>query len=110
FWARTRRHPAPVVDPELLRLPTYRLAVGTAALFAMVLFANLYLTTKLFAEVWGWSVLRAGLALAPFPVFASIGALVAERLARRHGQRAILLGALGMMTAGTLWFGLTVDD
>ncbi len=110
FLHRTRNHPAPAIDPALFRERTYRIVCAAAALFAMVLFANLFMTTKLFAEVWGWTVLHAGLAIAPLPVLAAVGAQVASRVGGRVGERRLMQLALAATVVGFLWIGLHVDE
>src|SRR4051812_21793438 len=99
FARRSLRHPVPVVEPELLRRRPFALANAAALLFftgfgAMLLSSVLFLT-----EVWGHSVLRAGLEIAPGPAMAALFAVPAGILGRRHGER--LVG-----TAGSLLFAL----
>jgi EmrB/QacA subfamily drug resistance transporter len=95
FAWRSARHPSPVVEPEILRLPGFGLAnaatlVFFAAFGAMVLAAALFLT-----GVWGYSVLKAGLALAPGPVMAAVGSVAGGRIVGAHGPRvAAVPGAL----------------
>jgi EmrB/QacA subfamily drug resistance transporter len=107
FAARSARHPSPVVEPAILRLPGFGLAnaatlVFFAAFGAMVLAAALFLT-----GVWGYSVLKAGLALAPGPVMAAVGSVAGGRIVSRAGVRAAAVpGGLlfaGAMTALAVW-------
>ena len=90
---RSRRHPAPALELPMLRVPSFALAVASAAAFfagfgAMLLAGVLYLT-----QVWGHSVLRAGLELAVGPLLAMLAAVVASRLGPRVGMAH--LGAVG---------------
>ncbi len=68
FWLRSARHAAPIVELPLLRVPAF--AVGTlAALLFTVAFAAMLLTSVLWCqEVWGYSAIRTGLAIAPGPL------------------------------------------
>jgi MFS family permease len=53
--------------------------------------------------VWGWSVLRAGFAVAPGPLIVALLAPVAGRIAARRGQRALLLPGGLIYAAGPTW-------
>ncbi|HWX97406.1 MAG TPA: MFS transporter [Solirubrobacteraceae bacterium] len=104
IWWRGSRHPAPVVDPAMLRVRTFALAVGASVLFfggfgAMLLAGVLFLTS-----VWHESVLTAGLMIAPGPATAALFAVPSARLGARVGYRIPgVLGAL-LFSAGSLWY------
>jgi EmrB/QacA subfamily drug resistance transporter len=92
---RALRHPAPVIDLALFRVRSFAVANVASVLFstafsAMLLAGVLFLTT-----VWHYSILEAGLAVSPGPLFAAAFAPPAGRLADRFGHRAVLVpGAL----------------
>ena len=65
FARRSARHPAPVVEPELLRPRATRAANASVFLFSMAFFAILLGSTLFMTEIWGYSVLQAGLGIAP---------------------------------------------
>src|SRR3954471_3788655 len=104
FWARSKRHPTPVVEPQLLRHRTFALANAAGFLFFMAFGAMLLSSVLFLTGVWHESVLRAGLQIAPGPTMAAIFAVVAGRLGPRYGER--LLGALGglLFAAGGAWW------
>jgi EmrB/QacA subfamily drug resistance transporter len=93
--ARCVTHPRPIVDLALLRIPSFRDgSIGTllfaAAFFSMILGNILFLT-----GVWGYSVLDAGLAVAPGPLASAVVAGPAGSLADRFGHRSVIVpGAL----------------
>lgn len=93
--ARSLRHPRPIVEPELFADRAFRTGnLGTllfsAAFFSVILGNVLFLTS-----VWGYSVLTAGLATLPAPVWTTIVSGPAGRLADRFGHRAVVVpGAL----------------
>ena len=100
---RSRRHPAPVVEPALARTRSVALANASNLLFqcsfaGMVLGGVLFLTT-----VWHQSVLMAGLEIAPGPAIAALFAFPGGVLGQRFGQR--LVGATGalLFAGGGLW-------
>jgi MFS family permease len=95
FAARSARHPAPVIEPSMLRVRNFALANLAAMIFfagfgAMLLAGVLYLT-----QVWDYSILHAGVALSPGPLTAALSA-PSGRLGGRIGQRPI--AALGGLT------------
>lgn len=110
FVAWIRRVPAPLVEPALFRHRSYRaanlamLAFGTA--FAIMFFAVFFYLTA----VWHYSLPQAGLAVTPGPLLVMPTALVAGRLAARHGHRALLTGGAAVFAASGLWFMLVPGD
>src|SRR4051794_30605098 len=108
FIARSARHPAPVVELPMLRVRSFSMAATAAFLFsagfgAMLLGGVLFLT-----QVWGYSVLEAGVAFAPGPFTAAVFALPSGRLGPRVGTH--VLTALGGTTfgLGAVWWALRI--
>ncbi|GAA1933337.1 MFS transporter [Kitasatospora viridis] len=98
FLWRSARHRAPVVELPLLRVPVFAAANATALLFT-VAFAGMLLTSVLWCQqVWGYSALRTGLAVAPGPLLVPPITLTAAPLLRRFG--AGWLAALGLLAFG----------
>ena len=104
IWWRSERHQAPIVEPAMLRVRTFGLAVGASLLFfagfgAMLLSGVLFLT-----GVWHESVLTAGLMLFPGPAMATAFSIPSARLGARFGYR--LPGVVGaiVFAAGSVWF------
>ena len=104
FVVRTLDHPHPALDLTLFGARSFRWAniatlaftIGfTAMFFAQVLFLN---------QVWGYSIVRTGLAMVPGPVVVIVLAPMFGRLAGRVGQRALLVpgGLVYAVSAG--WF------
>ncbi|HEX2084265.1 MAG TPA: DHA2 family efflux MFS transporter permease subunit [Solirubrobacteraceae bacterium] len=109
FWSRTASHPSPVVDRDMLRVRSFALA-NVAALLFFVAFAAMLLAGVLFMTgVWGDSVLRAGLQLAPGPLMAAVFAASAGRAAERVGQRTLAGAGAAVFAAGTLWWLWQLD-
>ncbi|HEV3046054.1 MAG TPA: MFS transporter [Solirubrobacteraceae bacterium] len=104
IWRRSERHPAPIVEPAMLRVRSFGLAVGASLLFfggfgAMLLAGVLFLT-----GVWHESVLTAGLMLFPGPAMATIFSIPSARLGARVGYR--IPGCLGaaLFAGGSIWW------
>ncbi|MDF2824215.1 MAG: transporter [Mycobacterium sp.] len=101
---RSRRHPVPALDLEVLRVPEFALATVMMLTFScgfagMLLVNVLYLTST-----WGWSAQMAGLGLAAGPAVVVAAARLANRVAARLGIGAVAtLGASSFM-AGALWW------
>ncbi|HEY4997097.1 MAG TPA: MFS transporter, partial [Solirubrobacteraceae bacterium] len=110
IWWRSEHHPAPIVEPSMLRVRSFGLAVGASMLFfagfgAMLLSGVLFLTS-----VWHEQVLTAGLMLFPGPAMATAFSVPSARLGARHGYR--LPGVVGslMFAAGSVWFITRTGD
>ena len=103
IW-RAPRHPAPVIEPAILRIRAVALAdLATVFFFsgfgAMILASALFLT-----EVWGHSVLRAGLEITPGPLAAAVFAVPGGLLSAKHGARMVgFAGSLLFAAGGILW-------
>jgi EmrB/QacA subfamily drug resistance transporter len=104
IWWRSEHHEAPVVDPAMLRVRSFGLAVGASLVFfggfgAMLLSGVLFLT-----GVWHESVLTAGLMLFPGPAMATLLSVPSARLGARVGYR--IPGCIGaaMFACGSLWW------
>ncbi len=110
IWWRSERHESPIVDPAMLRVRSFGLAVGGSVLFfagfgAMLLAGVLFLT-----GVWHESVLVAGLMLFPGPAMATVFSIPSARLGARVGYRIPgVLGAL-LFVAGQVWYITQTGD
>jgi len=108
FLRRSARHPAPIVELPLLKVPSFA-AANTAALLFTVAFAGMLLTSVLWCqEAWGYSALRTGLAIAPGPLLVPPVALGSAALVRRLGPgRLAALGTL-LFAGGVGWWTATI--
>jgi EmrB/QacA subfamily drug resistance transporter len=99
FAARSARHAVPVLDPALLRVRAFAWSNVTAVLFSIPFAACLLTTILWMQEVWGYSALETGFAVAPGPLMVPVFAVVAHRFARR-----VPVGYL--VSLGCLLFGI----
>ncbi|MDX6647508.1 MAG: hypothetical protein QOK40_3235 [Miltoncostaeaceae bacterium] len=104
FAVRSARHPAPVVEPALLRSRTTRAANLSVLLFSMAFFGLLLASVLFLTEVWGYSVLEAGLAFAPGPLMVALLSWPAGTLAGRIGARPLALSGVVLFAAGCAWW------
>src|SRR6476659_1185985 len=106
FWRRCRTHPSPVVEPEMLRVRSFALA-GVSSLLFSTAFAAMLLAGVLFMTgVWGFSVLKAGLCLAPGPAMAATFATITGRLPLRIAPGTLAALGMGVFACGVgvwLW-------
>jgi EmrB/QacA subfamily drug resistance transporter len=105
---RCARHPAPVLELRLFRGRSFStgnvgaLLLGTS-FFGLVLANSLYLT-----QVWGYSVLKAGLAIAPGPLASATAAVVAARFTDRVDPRRFILPGALISAAAAVWLATQV--
>jgi EmrB/QacA subfamily drug resistance transporter len=104
LWRRSSHHETPVIEPDMLRVRSFGLAVGGSVLFfagfgAMLLAGVLFLT-----GVWHEGVLTAGLMLFPGPAMATTFSVPSARLGARVGYR--LPGMVGavLFALGSVWY------
>ncbi|SON60028.1 putative NTE family protein [Mycobacterium simulans] len=104
FAMSSRHHPAPLVEPALLRIRSFVAGSGLTAVASAGFYAYL-LTHVLFLKyVWGYTLLEAGLAVAPAAFVAAVVAALLGRVADRHGYR-VIVGVGALIWAGSLlWY------
>jgi EmrB/QacA subfamily drug resistance transporter len=110
LWWRSERHPAPVIEPSMLRVRRFGLAVGASVLF-FAGFGTMLLSGVLFLTgVWHEDVLSAGLMLFPGPAMATVFSIPSARLGARFGYR--LPGVVGaiLFAAGSVWYITQTGD
>lgn len=104
FVMSSRSHPTPLIEPALLRIRSFT-AGNALTLIASAGFYAYLLTHVLFLNyVWGYNLLRAGLAVAPAAFVAAVVAAVLGRVADRHGYRLIIIAGALTWTGSLLWY------
>ena len=83
FWLRSSRHPLPVIEPSLLRVRAFAWANLTTVIFSIAFAMNLLANILWMQQVWGYSALRTGLAIAPGPLMVPVFAAIAQAVAHR---------------------------
>jgi EmrB/QacA subfamily drug resistance transporter len=105
---RSLRHPAPVIEPALLRVRSFAMACLAALVFFLGFSAFLLSSVLFLTEVWHTSELMAGLMLAPAPLTATLISARTSGLIQRLGHaRTGALGAV-LVAAANGWFLLRV--
>ena len=109
FIWRCARVPNPLVDLSLFEARNFRWANAATAVFA-VGFNAMFLGNVLFmTRVWGYSILRAGLAIAVGPAIVAVTAPFFGRLAAKVGQRRLLVPGGLVWAAGGLCLLATAE-
>jgi EmrB/QacA subfamily drug resistance transporter len=104
FVRRSARHPAPVIEPHLLRLPAFSTATAANVVFGTAFGAMLLMVTLWCQDVWGWSALRTGLGIAPGPLLVPFFAVGAGPLARRIGPGPVAALGCAIYAAGCVFW------
>ncbi|MFD4429128.1 MFS transporter [Nocardia sp. NPDC058497] len=107
-WSSARHH-SPVVDPALLRAPNFSLATANSLVF-QIAFAGMLLSVTLWAQnVWGWSALQTGAAIAPGPLVVPFVAIAAGKLINRIGAGPVIAAGGLAFGGGLLWWARAAE-
>ena len=109
FWWRSTRHPAPVIEPHLFRLPAFGTATAAGLLFGTAFGAMLLLVTLWCQDVWGWSALKAGLAVAPGPLMVPFLSVGAGPLARKVGPGPVAAAGCAIYAGGCVFWRMSLQ-
>lgn len=109
FVWRAFHHPAPVVDPALLKVRTFFWANASALLFCVAFGAILPSVVLRLESYAGFSPLATGFAVAPGPLMVPIFAVIGQRLTRHVpvgvvvslGNALVGVGAVVMAVSAT---------
>ncbi len=110
FARHCRTSADPFVDPKLFGVRPFLGATLVMGPFSMA-FGAMLLSVALWAQTaWGWSALRAGLAIAPGPLLVPLVSLtVAGRAIERFGHAAVITAGLLLFSAGIVAWALGLD-
>ncbi|HVT71170.1 MAG TPA: MFS transporter, partial [Trebonia sp.] len=108
FARRSARHPAPVIEPYLLRQPVFATATAANVVFGISFGAMLLLVTLWCQDVWGWSALRTGLGVAPGPLLVPFWSIAAGPIARRIGPGPVAAVGCAVYAAGCVFWRLNL--
>jgi EmrB/QacA subfamily drug resistance transporter len=109
FLVRCGRHPRPLIELSLLRIPSYGTATAAVFLFSLG-FAAMLLSNVLWCQtVWHYSALKTGLAIAPGPAMVPALAVGAGPLVRRFGAGIVAAAGNVVFAGGLLWRVLAAD-
>ena len=104
FVLSSRRHRSPLLDPALLRIPSFSVASVATVVAGLGFYAYLLTNILWLQYVWGYDVLRAGLALVPGALVAAVVAAELGPLAERHGYRVFVVPGALVWAGAYLWY------
>jgi EmrB/QacA subfamily drug resistance transporter len=102
FAWRSGHHPSPVIEPALLRVRAFAWSNVTAVAFTVGFAANLLLSILWMQDVWHYSAIETGLAVAPGPMMVPLFSIVAGVVIRRFGVGAATAIGCVVFAAGVL--------
>jgi EmrB/QacA subfamily drug resistance transporter len=98
---RSTKHAVPAVETTLWRSPTFLRANIAAMTYGAALFTWLLVGVLVLTQQWGYSVLKAGLAMSPGALVASATAIIGARVGERFGPKIIaIVGSLTIFAVG----------
>jgi EmrB/QacA subfamily drug resistance transporter len=107
FVLHCLRHSNPLLDRDLFRRRSFSGASVVATLYSVAFGALLLSLVLWFQNVWHWSAVHTGLAIAPGPLMVLPTALLlAERLIARFGTGVVIAIGASLFAIGTLWFAV----
>ena len=108
FLARSAHHPSPVFELDLLRSRSFAVSTLAALLFSAAFGAMLLSIVLWSQDIWHWSALRTGLAIAPGPLMVPLWSVIAGRLIPRLGPGAVISLGSAVFSLGVLWWAAVV--
>jgi EmrB/QacA subfamily drug resistance transporter len=107
FVLHCLHHRNPLLDRDLFRRRSFTGASIVVTAFSIA-FGGFLLSLVLWNQnVWHWSALQTGLAIAPGPfVVLPTALLIVERLIIRVGPGVVIAIGASLFTAGAIWFAL----
>jgi EmrB/QacA subfamily drug resistance transporter len=110
FVVQQRRTQAPVLDLELFKIRNFAWGNAATLAFSMAFTAMFFSSILFLTQVWNYSTITAGLAVAPGPMIVAVLAPVMGTLAGRIGQRPMLITGGLLFAAGGAWRLVMLGD
>jgi len=108
FVRSSRRHPRPLVAPELVRVRSFAVANAASTVAGLGFYAYLLTNVLWLQYVWRYDVLEAGLALVPAAVVAAVTAAVLGPVAERRGFAVVAVPGALTWALAYVWYATTV--
>ncbi len=102
--ASSRRHASPILDPALLRIRGFFVSNLVVLLAGLGLYTYLLTHILWLHLVWGYSLVVAGLSVAPGAVVTMLTAEMFGRLADRFGPRAVVVPGALVWAGAFVWY------
>jgi EmrB/QacA subfamily drug resistance transporter len=109
FVVHCARHHNPLIEPALFRVRSFSGASVVALVFSAAFGAMLLSIVVWEQNDWGWSALKAGLAIAPGPIMVPLFSFfVAGRLIARFGAAVVIGLGSTVFAAGVVWWATAI--
>ncbi|MFI5427014.1 MFS transporter [Aeromicrobium sp. UC242_57] len=103
FVWQSRRHVSPVIHPALLRVRTFRYTNLAMLTFNIAFAARLLVGILWLQQIWGYSALRTGFAIAAGPALVPVTAVLTHRLLpSMSAARLVAIGSV-LCALGNIW-------
>lgn len=103
FSRRSLHHPEPLVNLRVLGVRSFVVTAATAAIFGVAGGATWFLYPLFMRQVWGYSILRTGIAMSPGAVVMVLVTLLSVPVATRIGYRRSLFLGASIAVFGVAW-------
>lgn len=103
FWVQSRRHPSPVISPALLRVRSFRFANLAMLAFNVAFAAQLLVGILWLQQIWSYSSLRTGFAVAVGPVMVPITAALSHRFLPDVTPARLVAAGSVVCAVGNVW-------
>jgi MFS family permease len=100
LWRTERAGKEPLLHLRLFRNRAANLGLGTQLVQWLTMQGTFFVTSVFLQEVHGYSAIRTGLALTPATAGILLSSASAERFARRHPQRWLVIAGFAITVAG----------
>ncbi len=104
FALSSKAHRSPLLDPALLRIPSFGIASLATVVAGLGFYAYLLTNILWLQYIWDYSVLEAGLALVPGALVAAVVAARLGPLADRYGYRPFVVPGAVVWAGAYLWY------
>ncbi len=109
FVLQSRRHPAPVIQPALLRVRSFRYANLAMLAFNVAFAAQLLVGILWLQQIWGYSALRTGFAIAAGPALVPVTAALTHRLLPLVEPARLVAAGSVVCALGNVWLVATMS-
>ena len=106
FVLSSRVHRVPLVDRALLRERGFTVANLASTVAGMGFYAYLLTNVLWLQYIWGYDVLRAGLALVPAALVAAVVAGLLGPVAQRHGFAVVVVPGALVWAGAYVWYAV----
>lgn len=106
FVVHALHHRNPLIDRRLFALRAFT-GASTAVLVFSTAFGAMLLSRVLWMQdVWGWSALQTGLAIAPGPLMVPLFAALGGRIIPRLGPGPVIAAGCAIFAGGVAWWAV----